>query len=32
VDPELTIEVFFLDGPTGTNGSHETPEHSGKTA
>jgi uncharacterized protein YbcI len=22
VDPELTIEVFFLDGPTGTNGSH----------
>jgi uncharacterized protein YbcI len=26
VDPELTIEVFFLDGPVGTNGSHETPE------
>ena len=26
VDPELTIEVFFLDGPTGTNGLHETPE------
>jgi uncharacterized protein YbcI len=25
VDPELTIEVFFLDGPTGTNGSHESP-------
>jgi uncharacterized protein YbcI len=24
VDPELTIEVFFLDGPTGTNGSHES--------
>jgi uncharacterized protein YbcI len=26
VDPELTIEVFFLDGPTGTNGSLES-EH-----
>jgi uncharacterized protein YbcI len=25
VDPELTIEVFFLDGPVGANGSHETP-------
>jgi uncharacterized protein YbcI len=23
VDPELTIEVFFLDGPAGPNGSHE---------
>jgi len=24
VDPELMIEVFFLDGPVGTNGSHES--------
>jgi uncharacterized protein YbcI len=26
VDPELTIEVFFLDGPAGTNGAHEAAE------
>ena len=25
VDPEVTIEVFFLDGATGSDGSHESP-------
>ena len=25
VDPEVMIEVFFLDGATGSDGSHESP-------
>jgi uncharacterized protein YbcI len=25
VDPELMIEIFFLDGATGSDGSHESP-------
>jgi uncharacterized protein YbcI len=31
VDPELTIEVFFLDGPAGTDGSHEGADLPGPT-
>jgi len=32
VDPDLAIEVFFLDGPVSSNGSHDTDGHADPSA